>query len=98
MNETVELTLTAWQVKNSENVAGALKCELELLEVSGGKVKRIKCVVCAKFADRIRGMKGFSQTWVEGTESIKKDSLEKHIKGGPHQFAENLALKETLGA
>ena len=55
----------------------------------------MKCVVCSKFADRIR-RKCFSQAWVDGTESIKKDSLEKHINGEPCQFTENLPLKELL--
>ena len=75
----------------------SLKCKLDILEISSGKVKRIKCVVCSKFSERIKGKKGYSQSWVDGTESIKKDSLEKHIKGEPHQLAEDLALKESLG-
>ena len=28
-------------------------------------------------------MKRFSKTWIDATESVKKDSLEKHIKGEP---------------
>ena len=28
-------------------------------------------------------MKRFSKMWIDGTESVKKDSLEKHIKGEP---------------
>ena len=57
----------------------------------------MKCVVCSKFADRIRRRKCFSQMWADGTESIKKDSLEKHINGEPYQFAESLPFKELLG-
>ena len=34
--------------------------------------------------DHIKNMKGFSKMWTDGTESVKKDSLEKHIKGDPH--------------
>ena len=59
-------------------------------------MKLIKCVVCGKFADRIRGKKGLSQTWVDGIDSIKRDSLEKQVKGEPDQFTESLALKEFL--
>ena len=34
--------------------------------------------------DHIKNMEGFSKTWTNGTESVKKDSLEKHTKGDPH--------------
>ena len=35
--------------------------------------------------------------WIDGTESIKKDSLEKHIKGEPHKRQSDLELKGSLG-
>ena len=68
------------------------------MEIVNGKVKKMKCVVCSQFSDSIKGMKGFSQAWVDGTESIKKDSLDKHIKGEPHKHAKDLSLKASLGA
>ena len=37
-----------------------LKCKVDVLEISDGKVKSIKCVVCSKYADRIKNLKGFS--------------------------------------
>ena len=43
-------------------------------------------------------MKGFSKIWTEGTESVKKDSLGKHIKGDPHQKACDLEMKSSMGA
>ena len=64
-----------------------LNCKLDILNIVDGKVKRIKCVVCSKHEDRIKNMKGFSKTWTDGTESVKKDSLEIHIKGDPCQKA-----------
>ena len=73
-------------------------CDLNIVEISNGKVKRIKCVVCSKYEDRIKSLKGFSKVWVEGTESVKKDSLDKHIKGEPHRMAKNLDLRHSLGA
>lgn len=83
-------TVNKWQ--------NTLKCKLDILEIINGKVKKIKCIVCSEYSDKIKGMKGFSQTWVDGTESVKKDSLEKHIKGEPHKHAKDLSLKATLGA
>ena len=74
-----------------------LKFKVDVLEISDRKVKRIKCVVCSKYADRIKNMKGFSKMWIDGTESVKKDSLEKHIKGEPHTTAGDPELKGSLG-
>ena len=42
-------------------------------------------------------MKRFSKMWIDGTESIKKDTLEKHIKGEPHKRVSDLELKGLLG-
>ena len=42
-------------------------------------------------------MKGFSHSWIEGTDSVKKDSLTKHINGDPHKYAVELQQKEALG-
>ena len=78
-------TLKKWQE--------TLKCKVDILEISDGKVKHIKCVVCSKYAGRIKNMKGFSKMWIDETESIKKDSLEKYIKGE----ASDLELKGLLG-
>ena len=75
-----------------------LNCKFDILEIVDGKVKRIKCVVCSKYKDRIKNMKGFSKTWTDGTESLKKDSLEKHTKGDPHRKAYDLEMKSSMGA
>ena len=48
--------------------------------------------------DHIKNMKGFSKTWTDGTESVKKDSLDKHIKGDPHWKPCDLAIKSSTGA
>ena len=42
-------------------------------------------------------MTGFCKIWIDGTESVKKDSLEKHIKGEPHKTKSDLKLKGSLG-
>ena len=69
----------------------ALKCKVDVLEILDGKVK------CIKYGDHIKNMKGFSKIWIDGTETIKKDSLEKYIKGEPHKTASDLELKGSLG-
>ena len=73
------------KIKNSKKVA-----KVDVLEISDGKVKRIKCVVCSKYADYSKNMKVFSKMWIK---SVKKDSLEKHIKSEPDKPASDLELK-----
>ena len=36
--------------------------------------------------------------WSNGTESVKKDSLEKHLAGEPHKHAANIEAKKCIGA
>ena len=45
-------------------------------------------------------MKVFSKFWINGAISVKKSSLEKHIKGDPHLQAVDLEKKKKkkLGA
>ena len=76
----------------------ALDFKAEIVNIINGKVQKIKCVVCAKFENQIKNMKGYSRSWIDCTESIKKDSIEKHIKGEPHKYAKEADLKHTLGA
>ena len=84
-------------LKTVKNWQETLNCKLDILEIVDDKTKGIKCVVCSKYEDRIKNMKGFSKTWIDGTESVKKDSLEKHIKGDPHRKACHLVMKSSMG-
>ena len=81
-------------IKNWER---SFKCELNILKISGGKVKKFKCVVCSKYEERIKNMKGFSRGWVDGTESIKKGQLGKAYQREPHKKARDLQLRNSLG-
>ena len=47
------------KLKTVKKWQGTLKCKVDVLEISDGKVKRIKCVVCSKYADCIKNMKKF---------------------------------------
>ena len=35
---------------------------------------------------------------IDGTGSVKKDSLEKHLSGKPHKHAKRLSKKKSLGS
>ena len=67
----------------------SLECELEKI-IESGKVVEIKCKDCIQFESRIKNTKGFNKSWIDGTGSVKKDSLEKHLSGEPHKYAKNL--------
>ena len=61
------------------------------------KVEILKCSVCVEFSTRICSIAGFSQAWVDGTTSVKLDSLKKHVQGRAHQHAKHLFDQKTLG-
>ena len=67
----------------------SLECELEKI-IESGKVVEIKCKDCIQFESTIKNIKGFNKSWTDGTGSVKKDSLEKHLSGEPHKYAKNL--------
>ena len=73
----------------------SLKCELEKI-IESGKVVKIKCKDCIQFESRIKNIKGFNKSWIDGTGSVKKDSLEKHLGGKHHKYAKSLSTKKSL--
>ena len=75
----------------------SLECELEKI-IESGKVVKIKCKDCIQFESRIKNIKGFNKSWIDGTGSVKKDSLEKHLSGEPQKYAKNLSRKKSLGS
>ena len=62
----------------------SLECELEKINESG-KVVKIKCKDCIQFESRIKNIKGLNKSWIDGTGSVKKGSLEKHLSYKPHK-------------
>ena len=72
-------------------------CDLQKI-FSNGKVIKLKCKTCIKFEKEITSVRGFSTSWIVGTDSVKKDSLAKHVAGDPHKYAADLMRKASLGA
>ena len=81
-------TVLNWEV--------SFKCKLEK-ELTSGRVVKVKYVICAKYKGPVKNIKGFGTSWITGTSSVKKDSLEKHLSGEQHKKAKDLATKELLG-
>ena len=73
---------------------------IKSLSKDGKKVENLKCSVCEEFSTRIHSIAGFSESWVNGTTSVKLDSCikhKKHIQGRAHQHAKQLFDQKTLG-
>ena len=66
-------------------------------EFENKKVCSLKCKHCVKYKDRIQNIPKFSDSWINGTRKVKKDSLIKHINSKMHQEASKLYKKEELG-
>ena len=65
-------------------------------EIHCGKVLKLKCKLCCKYESRITSIKGFSCSWIERTDSVKKDRLMKRVNGDPHKYVIELQRKETV--
>ena len=68
----------------------------------GGKrvVEKLKCKVCAQFAERIRGRRNFSEKWILGADSVRMSNLRDHARNDQHAHAMSLLNKqcaESLG-
>ena len=43
-------------------------------DLEGDFVPKVKCMLCTKHVDSISHRKTFSQIWIDGSKSVKKDS------------------------
>ena len=83
-------------LKSVKKWESPFSCSLEK-KIESGKVVILKCKMCIKYKERIMPIKRFSRNWIVGTSSVKKDSLEKQIKGHPHKYAANIFNKKSMG-
>lgn len=59
-----------------------------------GKVQDMKCTVCAKYEEQIKGMPNFSNVFTKGSKNYRKSVIEEHAnKSGPYLQATSLHLK-----
>ena len=67
-------------------------------DLYGDFVNKVKCMLCTKHVDSIKHLKTFTQIWIDGSKSVKKDSIQKHLNGEAHKKANKLEQKRQLGA
>ena len=51
-----------------------------------------------KHVDSVKHRKIFTQIWIDGSKSVKKDSIQKHLNKEAHKKANELEQKRQLGA
>ena len=58
------------------------------------QVAKLKCKVCQRFADKIRGSRNFSAAFIDGSENLRSTSFKDHAKTDMHERAMVLLKKE----
>ena len=64
-------------------------------DLEGDFVTKVKCMLCTKHVNSIKHCKTFTQIWINGSKSVKKDSIQKHLNREAHN---KLEQKKQLGA
>ena len=67
-------------------------------DLEGDFVTKVKCMLCTKHVDSIKHGKTFTQIWIDGSKSVKKDSIQKYLNGEAHKKSNELKQKRQLGA
>ena len=55
-------------------------------------------MLCTKHVNSTKLLKTFTQIWIDGSKSVKKDSIQKHFNGEAHTKANKLEQNRQLGA
>ena len=62
-------------------------------DLEGDFVTKVKCMLCTKHVNSIKQRKAFTQIWIDGSKSVKKDSIQKHLNREAHKKANKLEQK-----
>lgn len=57
-------------------------------------VDKMKCKICARFMDKLVGMRNFSDKWICGAASLRISNIKDHAKSDQHARAILYAKKE----
>ena len=84
-------------LKTAEKWENDIKVKLSK-DLEGDFVTKVKCMLCTKHFDSIKHRKTFAQIWIDGSKSVKKDSIQKYLNGKAHKKDNELEQKRQLGA
>ena len=57
-------------------------------------VAKLKCKVCSKFVDNIRGRKNFSEKLIAGADSVRISNVHNHTQNDQHAHVMSLLRKQ----
>ena len=83
------------KLKTVEKWEKDLKVKLSK-DLEGDFVTKVNCMLCKEHVNSIKHHKTFTQIWINGLKSVKKDSI--HLNGEAHKKANELEQKRQLGA
>ena len=67
-------------------------------DLEGDFATKVKCMLCTKHVNCINHRKTFTQIWIDGSKSVKKDSIQKHLNWKAHKKFNELEQKRQVGA
>lgn len=88
-------TVERWIVENDKTLNTATWLEYETSSSNRYQVTTLKCKVCTKFVDSIRGSRNFNSAYIEGSSNVRTSAFTDHAKTDMHQRAMILLKKET---
>ena len=92
-------TFTKWQRDFDRESQTMTWLDCETGTESGKKiVEKLKCRVCTKFVDKIRGRENFSDKWICGADFVRTSNVRDHARNDQHTHAMSLLKKERAEA
>ena len=85
------------KLKTVEKWEKDLKVKLSK-DLEGDFVTKVKCMLCTKHVDSIKHCKTFTQICIDGSKSVKKDSIQKYLNEKALKKDNKLEQKRQLGA
>lgn len=89
-------TFQKWQRDLDRDYATMSWLDCSCHKVGGKKlVFKLRCKVCSEFVDRIRGLKNFSDKWIQGADSVRVSNVRDHAQNKQHERAMSLLRKRS---
>ena len=88
-------TVDRWIVDNDKALSTTVWLKYDTDPADRTRVVTLKCSVCAKFVDRLVGMRNYNPAFVEGSGNLRASSFKDHAASDMHSRAMLLLKKEV---
>ena len=88
-------TVDCWIVDNDKALSTTVWLKYDTDPADRTRVVTLKCSVCAKFVDRLVGMRNYNPAFVEGSGNLRASSFKDHAASDMHSRAMLLLKKEV---